>query len=212
MVSWVSQGPRGQQSLVENPVASSILRSHKRQPLHFLTENARRKGRVIVFTLRKKGVSDPARSGSPAEDITVAICGSYNKHLKEMAEKVRECRRLGTRVLIPRYASAKRSEYGFVYLRGEHGTPRELQERNFIAIETSTFVLIVNPRGYIGPSTAMEIGYAYAKGVPIYCTDEPVDYTFRFFTIYGKQISEIKAAFLKEKRVLSNSSAGNYAR
>src|SRR5579884_2979747 len=101
--------------------------------------------------------------------VSVSICGSYNKHLKQIGEKLLECKRLGIRVLIPKYAIRKYSTHGFVYLKGENGTPRQLQERNFRAIAKSSFVLVVNPKGYIGPSTALEVGYAYAKGIPVFC-------------------------------------------
>ncbi len=127
--------------------------------------------------------------------VSVSICGSYNKHLKQIGEKLLECKRLGIRVLIPKYAIRKYSTHGFVYLKGENGTPRQLQERNFRAIAKSSFVLVVNPKGYIGPSTALEVGYAYAKGIPVFCTEIPRDYIFKFFTANGVTLQEIKSLF-----------------
>ena len=125
--------------------------------------------------------------------LTVSICGSYHRHLREMKHLILECRKLGITVHIPRYAVRKYSRKGFVYLRGENGTPRELQDKNFRAIERSSFLLVVNPKGYIGSSTSMEIGYAIAKGIPIFCTDKPEDYVFQFYTKYGRSLAEIKA-------------------
>jgi len=128
--------------------------------------------------------------------ISVSICGSYHRHLKEMRRLISECKRLGIYVHIPRYAIKKSSTNGFVYLRGEHGTPRYLQDKNFRAIESSSFLLVVNPKGYIGPSTSMEIGYAIAKRIPIFCTDKPEDYVFQLYTEYGKSLPEIKEILL----------------
>ena len=109
-----------------------------------------------------------------------------------------ECKRLGMKVLIPKYAIRKRIEHGFVYLRGERGTPRQLQDRNFRAIAQSDFVLIVNPGGYIGPSSSLEIGYAYSKGVPVFCTEVPKDYIFRFYVTAGMSLPEIKSIISKK--------------
>lgn len=136
-----------------------------------------------------------------ATTLSVSICGSYNKHLKEMQDAMAECRRIGIKVLIPKYARRKYSTNGFVYLRGEKGTPKQLQEKNFEAITRSSFVLIVDPGGYIGPSTSMEIGFSIAKGVPIFCTEKPKDYVFRFYADYGKSLSEIKSKLFRERGI-----------
>jgi len=135
----------------------------------------------------------PARTDSP---LTVSICGSYHRHLKKMHILIKECKKLDIEVRIPKYAVKKSSTKGFVYLKGEVGTPKQLQEKNFDAIARSNFVLVVNTNGYIGPSTSMEIGYAIAKGVPIFCTDEPEDFVFKLYTEFGKTLPEIKDQLL----------------
>jgi nucleoside 2-deoxyribosyltransferase len=128
--------------------------------------------------------------------LTVSICGSYHRHLKKMHELIKECRKIGIEVRIPKYAVKKSSTNGFVYLKGEVGTPKQLQEKNFDAIARSSFILVVNTNGYIGPSTSMEIGYALAKGIPIFCTDVPEDFVFKLYTEYGKSLPEIKDQLL----------------
>jgi len=138
---------------------------------------------------------NPERNASA---ITVSICGSYHRHLKKMHKLIKECKELGIEVHIPKYAQRKSSMNGFVYLKGEVGTPKQLQEKNFDAIARSSFVLVVNTKGYIGPSTSMEIGYAIAKGIPIFCTDQPEDFVFRLYTEYGKSLSEIKDQILNQ--------------
>lgn len=133
--------------------------------------------------------------------LSVSICGSYHRHLKEMKERIEECRELGIKVLIPKYATAKsETESGFVILRGENGSPRELQEKNFRAISASSFVFVENPRGYIGPSTALEIGYAYARRIPIFCREKPKEYIFTLFTTFGKSLKEIKSSILESTK------------
>lgn len=136
------------------------------------------------------------RASRNASPLTVSICGSYHRHLKKMDNLIKECKKLGIEVLIPKYAVKKSSINGFVYLKGEVGTPKQLQEKNFDAIARSSFVLIVDTKGYIGPSTSMEIGYAIAKGVPVFCTEPPEDFVFRLYTEYGKTLPEIKDQLL----------------
>jgi nucleoside 2-deoxyribosyltransferase len=132
--------------------------------------------------------------------LTVSICGSYHRHLKDMKERIAECRQLGIKVLIPKYATRKsENEHGFVILRGENGSPKELQEKNFRSIAASRFLFVENPGGYIGPSTALEIGYAYARKIPIFCKDKPSEYIFTIFTAYGKTLPEIKSFLLEKK-------------
>jgi nucleoside 2-deoxyribosyltransferase len=147
--------------------------------------------------LEKAGKNGSALSDDAgASLITVSVIGSYNKHLRQMKNLIVECKKLNIQVLIPKYAVRKFSRNRFVYLRGESGTPKQLQEKNFRFIEQSSFVLVVNPKGYIGPSTAMEIGFAIAKGIPIFCTDKPKDYVFRFYTEYNKSLNKIKELML----------------
>jgi|SRR5579862_1441998 len=151
------------------------------------------KTQQVPTVMRAAITADRIRNQDP---VTVAICGSYHRHLKKMHKLIKECKKLGIEVRIPKYAVKKSSTNGFVYLKGEVGTPKQLQEKNFDAIARSTFVLVVNTRGYIGPSTSMEIGFAIAKGIPIFCTDKPEDYVFRLYTEHGKSLPEIKDQLL----------------
>jgi nucleoside 2-deoxyribosyltransferase len=131
-------------------------------------------------------------SHDSSPQISVSICGSYNKHLKQIGDCIEESKRLGIRVLIPKHAVKVRSTKGFCILRGEKGQPRDLQDHNFGAIAMSDFILVVNPEGYIGPSTSLEVGYAIAKHIPVYCTERPTQYIFHLYTKWGMSLAEIK--------------------
>ena len=151
------------------------------------------KTQQIPYLARNDSIANKMHNQDP---LKVAICGSYHRHLKKMDKLIKECSNLGIEVLIPKSVTKKSSTNGFVYLKGEVGTPKQLQEKNFDAVVRSSFVLVVNTNGYIGASTAMEIGFAIAKGIPIFCTDTPDDYVFRLYTEYGKTVSEIKDQLL----------------
>ena len=70
--------------------------------------------------------------------LSVSICGSYHRHLKKMHKLIRECKTLGIEVHIPRNPVRKSSTNGFVFLKGEKGTPKQLQENNFDCIARSS--------------------------------------------------------------------------
>lgn len=54
-----------------------------------------------------------------------------------------------------------------------------VQSRHLAAIDASDFVWLVAPAGYVGQSAAMEIGYAVAKGTPVFASEVPADLTLR---------------------------------
>jgi len=85
------------------------------------------------------------------------ICGSF-KFLREIEELEERLRREDIQ-----YAVSKRPD--------NHGM-RGCFER----IDKADLVYVVNPSGYVGRSVSVDIGYAYARGKPIYATrtiDDP---------------------------------------
>ena len=98
----------------------------------------------VPGSISSESMMSTSRTMSP---ITVSICGSYHRHLRKMHQLIKECKKLGIEVLIPKQAVKKSSTNGFVYLKGEVGTPKQLQEKNFDAIARSTFVLVVDTNG-----------------------------------------------------------------
>jgi len=84
-------------------------------------------------------------------------CGSF-KFLREIEELEEKLRREGIQ-----YAVSKRPDN-----RGMRGC--------FERIDDADLVYIVNPSGYVERSVSVDIGYAYARGKPIYAThviDDP---------------------------------------
>jgi hypothetical protein len=60
---------------------------------------------------------------------------------------------------------------------------RLVEDRHLASIARSDFLWLVTPDGYTGPSTAMEIGFAVASGVPILSTSLPHDLTLRQYVL-----------------------------
>jgi NTP pyrophosphatase (non-canonical NTP hydrolase)/nucleoside 2-deoxyribosyltransferase len=114
-----------------------------------------------------------------AMKVTATVSGSFRKHFDAIVEKVEELRSSGIEVRSP--TSLLRVNGGtdqFVLLEGDLGSPSEIERRHLAAVSNSAFLYVVNPGGYIGASTAMEIGYAYALGVPVFALAEPSDDVF----------------------------------
>ena len=58
-------------------------------------------------------------------------------------------------------------------------SPREIENWHLRAIKQSDFILLHAPKGYVGISAAMEIGYALALKKPIFSRTAPVDIMLR---------------------------------
>ncbi len=56
---------------------------------------------------------------------------------------------------------------------------RLVQDRHLESILAADFVWLVAPDGYVGQSASMEVGFAVANAVPIFCLREPSDLTLR---------------------------------
>lgn len=53
--------------------------------------------------------------------------------------------------------------------------PFQLELRHLMAIEQADFVWLHSPGGYVGISTAFELGFAYAKNKKVYSKDHPAE-------------------------------------
>ena len=105
-----------------------------------------------------------------AHPLRVTICGSFNRHLKLVGEALKEFADHHTEVLSPRGIHATGEEGGFIFLAEDGSTDiRTIENQHLTCIARSDYVWLIAPDGYIGPTTAMEIGFAIASGVPVYC-------------------------------------------
>jgi NTP pyrophosphatase (non-canonical NTP hydrolase) len=123
--------------------------------------------------------------------LTCTISGSFRRFLKEIAVKAEECRRNGVTVASPKSTVLAREVNGFVLLERESGTPADLERGHLDAIERSDFLYLVNPGGYVGPSATLEVGYAAARSVPVYCSDPPQEPVVSYFSTLEPEISMI---------------------
>lgn len=151
-------------------------------------------GSEAVSTLIESAV--PA-TGTPgrAFNCEVVLSGSYRKEFETLKATYEEFRDLGCTILSPSNVSIVREDDGFVYMRGEETqTPQGIENRHLKAIQRANFVWLHAPEGYVGPTAALEVGYANAVGVPVYAQQEPTDTILRSFVrVVDSPLSVLKA-------------------
>jgi NTP pyrophosphatase (non-canonical NTP hydrolase) len=113
---------------------------------------------------------------APHHGVEVVLSGTYRKQFEALKRAYEEFRDLGCTILSPTNVSIVREEHGFVYMRGEETqTPASIEERHLEAIQKANFVWLHAPDGYVGPTAALEIGFANAVGIPVYSQEIPTD-------------------------------------
>ncbi len=112
--------------------------------------------------------------------IRVTVSGSFRQHWESVRRSVAAFKTAGVQVLSP--ASTERDDRqveGFVYLKGEDGFPKDIELHHLNSIARSDALYVVSPGGYLGPSAALEIGYALALHVPVRCSERLKDVPHR---------------------------------
>jgi NTP pyrophosphatase (non-canonical NTP hydrolase) len=126
---------------------------------------------VLEYTDRASSF-DPQ---GPQETLTVVLCGSFRR----APERLRHCfDTLGClfQVLSPRSIDFVDPDAEFVRLSDEASQPEHIiEELHLSALKSADFVWLFAPDGYVGTSAAMELGQAWALGVPVFASEIPSD-------------------------------------
>jgi hypothetical protein len=112
--------------------------------------------------------------------LKVTVSGSFRRAMGAIEDAVYALTDAGVRVLSPADPRVVDQFGDFLFVASDRVRAIKLvQSRHLAAIESSDFVWLVAPEGYIGQSGAMEIGYAVAHGTPVFCSEVPIDLTLR---------------------------------
>jgi NTP pyrophosphatase (non-canonical NTP hydrolase) len=112
----------------------------------------------------------------------IVLSGSYRKAFETLKGTYEQFLDLGCTILSPSSVSIVREEDGFVYMQGEETEiPERIEDRHLEAIQKASFVWLHVPEGYVGPTAALEVGFASAAGVPVYAQHAPNDEVLRSF-------------------------------
>ncbi len=111
------------------------------------------------------------------KDLRCVVSGSFLKFKPEIDLAIDELSNLGVVVLAPEKGwllkpsstiVTPKGEF-FRPLQSEQGmTPKQVEDSFLKALSLSDFVYVVNPDGYVGNMVSMEIGFAMARGIPVY--------------------------------------------
>jgi hypothetical protein len=116
--------------------------------------------------------------------MRATVSGSFHRAMAAIEEAVYALTDSGVQVLSPADPRVVDQFGDFLYVASDRVRAIKLvQSRHLSAIEASDFVWLVAPEGYIGQSAAMEIGYAVAKGTPVFASEVPVDLTLRQYVM-----------------------------
>ena len=108
--------------------------------------------------------------------IETVISGSFRKHLRQIVQLKYLLEENGVKVLSPEGHFATNPEEEFIYLDSDLvQNPELLQSSVFAKIRRSTFLVVANIEGYLGNAAILEIGYAIAIGIKVYCVESVDD-------------------------------------
>lgn len=98
------------------------------------------------------------------------LCGSYRRDPEGLKLAFEALVEAGCEVLSPSGTDFPSEIDGFVFGVDESElSPIEIEVRHLDALRKADFVWLHAPDGYVGNSASLEIGYAHALGVPVYC-------------------------------------------
>jgi NTP pyrophosphatase (non-canonical NTP hydrolase) len=124
----------------------------------------------------------PEVASSTMRVCELVISGTYRKDFETLKRTYEEFRDLGCDILSPSNVTIVNEEDGFVYMKGEETeTPNSIELRHLNAIQKAGFVWLHAPDGYVGVTSALEIGFAHAAGVPVFASHAPSEQVFRSF-------------------------------
>lgn len=138
-------------------------------------------------------------SGRHNRGIFAVVSGSFRRFLPQIQGAIAELNRLNVTVLSPEAGKPVTDINGFVVLDKDKGSPGQIEKKHLSAISRSDFLYVVNPDGNIGPSVALEIGYAASYHVPVYSSNEATDEVFRNLLVSGVPLSMIKRRAVRLK-------------
>lgn len=108
--------------------------------------------------------------------LKVTISGSFSKQMEYIAKSKMTFELMGSQVLSPLSTDVISYKMGeFLFVEGDPRSPNLAEERHLKAIEHSDMLWLAIHDGYVGSSTAFEIGWAIGKNIPIMSKRLPDD-------------------------------------
>jgi len=97
-------------------------------------------------------------------NLKCTLSGSFNRYFSEISDFYDDLKYYNFKILSPQEFEISDDSTDFIRLKSDIGTTiGEIESHHLQAIENSQFILVINPKKYIGISTALEIGFAVAN-------------------------------------------------
>jgi hypothetical protein len=130
------------------------------------------------------------------ERLRVAVSGSFHRHMAQITAAVHDLAALSIRVLSPADPRIVAKQGEFLFVASDRvRSVRLVQDRHLESIQAANFLWLVSPDGYVGSSTAMEIGYAAHAGIRVFGTRAPTDLTLReYITVVPSLLAAVRKA------------------
>lgn len=123
-----------------------------------------------------KKVENARKALGTTAALTVVLCGSFRRAPLRLQHDYQALLEAGCLVLSPHDLNFVGEIGGFVFSESECGEdPREIEAGHLEAMKEAHFLWLHAPDGYVGPSAAMELGYAKSLGLRIFASESPVD-------------------------------------
>ena len=134
---------------------------------------------LLIPTPHAGMVNGPQES---APGFEVVLSGSFRRDIEGLRRTHEELQDLGFVVLSPTHVDPSYEAKGFVFMRGEETeSPERIEAKHLDAIQRAALVWLHAPDGYVGLSAALEVGFAHAQGIPVFCLTEISDPILRQF-------------------------------
>jgi len=154
-----------------------------------------------------QGKESKSKEAAPPRGTSVVLCGTYRKDPEGLRRTFERLKDTGFSVLSPSNPFIETEEQGFVYMRHESmQTPDKIEDKHLDTIQHADFVWFFAPDGYVGPTGALEVGFARASGIPVYTDTVLKDLTIKNFVEVVESPATVYDAF-KNHRVLPPSPA-----
>lgn len=139
------------------------------------------------------------------KQYSIVISGSFRKFYNEIKFKIKEFEELGFKVLSPAHSTTKNPADDFIILDSDNtDDPQKIEQDHLDAIYIADALYICDPGGYIGSSTAMELGWALGFGKPIFVQEVSNDNILKYFYNQVATPKNVLKCLMNRKNEFSN--------
>jgi len=136
-----------------------------------------------------------------SDKFTLVISGSFQKYYDDIKKKIKEFEKLGFQVLSPKHSSIINPGDDFIMLKTDNAIdPKDIEKQHLEAIYNADALYLYNPNGYIGLSSAMELGWALGFGKPIFLKEACEDLTLKGLCNSVSSSKEILEQLIKREK------------